>query len=347
MNCLPHHEEKNSGPCCGNLGRERYVWQTEVRTMIAPVIEPTPNDVESLALGIPPGGCRDWLAGIVMLTRWKEHILFVTVTTLLGVRFADQTVDSRLLLVWAANLLAVTFAFMVNDIEDAPDDALNPAKRARNPIAAGSLLPSQGYVASFLTAMAAALLYSFLNITVFRLGIACLVLGILYSWRPLRLKAIPLADIVSHSLLLAGLQLLCAYFTFASRGDIAQWLPPFVFVTAISAYGQLFNEVRDLDFDRKARLKHTASVLGPRIAQLLMICALAGAGAAVVYAVLFELIPWWVLLLTTFLGVVLLAQVMFRIRRHETPAGSNLHNPILGIGVLSIAVWITVEHFAR
>ena len=281
--------------------------------------------------------------GVITLTRWKEHVLFVTVTTLLGVQFAGEALDARLFLVLTANWLAVAFAFMINDVEDAPDDALNPAKQARNPIAARTLSPLQGYAASTLAALAAASVYAFLNPTAFRLGIACLVLGVLYSWRPVRLKRIPLIDIVSHSLLLAGLQLLCAYFAFAPQGDVRRWLPPFVFVTAISAYGQLFNEVRDLDFDRKACLTHTAAVFGPRIAQLLMVCALATAGAAAVYAIVFDLVPWWALLLTVILGVALLGQLLLQIRRREALTESDLHNPALTVGVLVIVAWMAVD----
>jgi 4-hydroxybenzoate polyprenyltransferase len=282
--------------------------------------------------------------GIITLTRWKEHVLFVTVTTLLGVQFAGETLDARLFLVLTANWLAVAFAFMINDVEDAPDDALNPAKQARNPIAAGTLSPLSGYTASFFTALAAASVYAFLNPTAFWLGIGCLVLGVFYSWRPVRLKRIPLIDILSHSLLLAGLQLLCAYCAFAPDSDVRRWLPPFVFVTAVSAYGQLFNEVRDLDFDRKARLTHTAAVLGPRIAQLLMVGALTAAGGAVIYAIAFALVPWWALLLAVILGVVLLGQLILRIRRREVLTGSSFHNPALMAGVLAIVVWMAVDH---
>ena len=316
--------------------------------MIAPVSDPglIPESLRPRK-EVGPSAGRNGLVGIVALTRWKEHILFVTVTTLLGVRFAGESVDSRLPLVWAANCLAVTFAFMFNDVEDAPDDALNPAKKARNPVAAGTLSSTYGYATSFLTALVAAVLYSFLHPTALWLGIASLVLGVLYSWRPVRLKAIPALDILSHSMLLAGMQLLCAYFAFAPVGDLRQWLPPFVFVTAISAYGQLFNEVRDLDFDRKAGLRHTAVVWGPRVAEVLMACALFAAGVPVLYETLSGLIPWWVLLVAVILGVALLRQAMLRVRGHGPLTGSNLHNPSLAIGILAIAVWMAVDHVAR
>ena len=311
----------------------------KIRTMIAPV-----SDAQEAreAIGLITGQ-RRWLAGIIALTRWNEHALFVTVTTLLGVQFAGAALDMRLPLVLVANWLAVSFAFMINDIEDAPDDALNPAKRTRNPVAAGILSPLHGYTASWIVAAAAASLYSFLNVAAFRLGIACLALGVLYSWRPVRLKSIPVMDLLSHSLLLAGFQLLSAYFAFVPGGAVGRWLPPLVFVTAISVYGQLFNEVRDLDFDREARLTHTAAVFGRRIAQILMACALMAAGAAVVYAMLFDLVPWWTLFLAVLLGGVLLGQLLLETRRREPLTAGGFHNPALAIGVLAIVVWMAVD----
>ena len=73
------------------------------------------------------------VSGLVQLTRWQETIPFVVPLTLMGALMALQTagdgqgVDLRLLAVMAANILVVTYAFMINDIEDAPDDARDPA----------------------------------------------------------------------------------------------------------------------------------------------------------------------------------------------------------------------------
>ena len=82
------------------------------------------------------------MTGLVQLTRWQETVPFVVPLTLMGALMALQTaadgqgVDLRLLAVMAANILVVTYAFMINDIEDAPDDARDPARAIRNPISA-------------------------------------------------------------------------------------------------------------------------------------------------------------------------------------------------------------------
>src|SRR5476649_1892893 len=93
------------------------------------------------------------IRGIIRLTRHTEYVATVIATTLIGVVFTGLHLDTagivRLLLVLIANFLAVCFSFMINDIEDAADDAASNAKAKRNPISAGVLTPRLGYFASF------------------------------------------------------------------------------------------------------------------------------------------------------------------------------------------------------
>ncbi len=44
---------------------------------------------------------------------------------------------------------------MINDVEDAPDDALNPEKVHRNPVSAGLLTPRTARLISFIVALIA------------------------------------------------------------------------------------------------------------------------------------------------------------------------------------------------
>jgi 4-hydroxybenzoate polyprenyltransferase len=242
------------------------------------------------------------LSGIWQLTRFKEYVSFVIITTLLGAAAGQGSFGWLLIRVLVANWLAVGFAFMINDVEDAPDDALNPAKALRNPISAGTLSPRIGRLLSYLVAALAALLYAAVGLGPFLAGLACLILAYLYSWRPIRLKTIPLADLVSHAALLAGLQFLTAYLAFGG-GPGWQWILPLGFVVAISLYGQLFNELRDFDGDLKAGVTHTASYIGRRAAHQLMMAWL-GIGGVLTIVSLFviRLIPAWVLILAVILA---------------------------------------------
>jgi len=285
------------------------------------------------------------LKGIIDLTRWKEYVVFVIVTTFLGAQVTGAPIDGRLLLVLVANWLAVGFSFMINDVEDAPDDALNPAKLNRNPVSAGVLSVPLGYVASFVVAVLAAIAYAPLGATPFWIGFACLVVGFLYSWRPVRFKRIPVFDFISHCMLLAGFQFLCAYFTFAPNGG-GQWIAPFVFVVAISMYGELFNEVRDLEGDLKAGVTHTAAVIGSRATHVLMYALLAAGSLAFIYSVIVGLIPVWVLAVLIVLGAIVLVRPMLQMRRGSAvDLVGPLHVPAQLVGALTMIVWVVGGFF--
>jgi 4-hydroxybenzoate polyprenyltransferase len=71
-----------------------------------------------------------------------------------------QGVDLRLLAVTAANILVVAYAFMINDIEDAPDDARDPDRAKRNPVSSGRISISTGYNACRAVALVTMLLYA-------------------------------------------------------------------------------------------------------------------------------------------------------------------------------------------
>ena len=92
---------------------------------------------------------RDQIRGLIQLTRWKEYVPFVVPLTIIGALMAARPhgtlLDWRLIAVTLANILAVAYAFMINDIEDAPDDARDPARAARNPITSGRIPANIGY----------------------------------------------------------------------------------------------------------------------------------------------------------------------------------------------------------
>jgi len=145
------------------------------------------------------------ILALIRLTRFKEFTFFVIVTTFLGVAAGHGQFNCTLVGVLAANWLSVMFAFMINDVEDAPDDALNPRKIKRNPVSAGELSPGAARNASLVVAILAVILYAFLGLWPFLLGFCSLALGFVYSWRRIRIKNIAFLDLTSHCLMLAGL----------------------------------------------------------------------------------------------------------------------------------------------
>jgi 4-hydroxybenzoate polyprenyltransferase len=255
------------------------------------------------------------ITALIRLTRYREYLFFVIITTLLGARAAYGLFGWRLVLVLVANWLGVAFAFMINDVEDSPEDALNPAKVNRNPVSGGLLSIRDANIASFSVAAMALMAYSFLGVRPFLAGLVCLLLGFLYSWRPVRLKVIPCLDLISHCLMLAGLQYLAAYFSFQPNVP-GPWVFPFILVVTISLYGELFNELRDYKEDVRAGLTHTATLLGLRKTYWLMM-SLAVIGVCSGLATVFwaDLFPVWVLLLALALAAVFFLPALLRARK--------------------------------
>lgn len=237
----------------------------------------------------------DQLQALIQLTRWKEYVAFVIPLTLLGALLAARPqngmLDLRLVAVTAANILAVAYAFMINDIEDAPDDALDPARAAKNPITSGRLGVRIGYAACRVVAAITLVLYAFGGLSVLGIGIATVLLSHLYSWRPVRLKAWPVTDIVSHSLMLSGLLLLAGYFIYDSQPGLV-WLVA-AGATLVSVYGQLYNQLRDYHMDKAAGLYNTAIILGENYTRKMMYLTIALAGACILAAAIQGVFPVW------------------------------------------------------
>jgi 4-hydroxybenzoate polyprenyltransferase len=287
---------------------------------------------------------RRLVRGLLQLTRYKEYVLFVTVTTLLGAKLGGGTFDLRLLIVLVANILVVGFAFMYNDVEDAADDALDARKAKRNPISAGMISPRIGKAACVAVSGAVLGLYTLLGGMALLLGALCLALAFLYSWRVARLKAVPVADLLTHSLSLAGLQFLCAYFAF-DQGKPYSWLF-FAFVALVSVYGELNNELRDIEVDRRAGIRHTADLLGVRRTKGLMIGSLVAALAVLAIFLALEMIPLWLLIVPLVIAPMLFAEHLWRLVRGQADVMNEreaMHDPAMLAGLLTCVVWFVAD----
>lgn len=238
------------------------------------------------------------IGGLIQLTRWREHIIYDVPLTLLGALLAVQasggSLDWRLIMVILANLFAVAYAFMINDIEDAPDDARDPARAAKNPISSGRINVRVGYAVCRMIAVIALGLYAFGGVEVFLIGLGTLFLSHLYSWRAVRLKAYPVTDIVSHSLMLSGLLMLAGYYLYHNQPGIVWFVA--AGVTLISVYGQLYNQLRDYDMDKAAGLNNTAIILGERNTRIALYLTIALAAACLLAAIVQGVFPLWLAL---------------------------------------------------
>jgi 4-hydroxybenzoate polyprenyltransferase len=165
--------------------------------------------------------------------------------------------------------------------------------------------------------LVAVILFAFLNNWPLIFGLLTLILGYLYSFRGVRLKTLVFFDVFSHCLMLAGLQFLCGYFTYTTRLT-QHWFWPFTFVMSISIYGELYNEIRDLEGDRTAQLRHTAIILGDRASHILMLTTLVvGIFSGAVSFIVIDLIPLWVFAIMAILAALFVLPPVLKLRRSD------------------------------
>ena len=286
--------------------------------------------------------------GVIRLTRWREYVPFVVPMTVFGALIATHTnntseFDWRIILVMIANVLAVAYGFMINDIEDAPDDAREADRAARNPVANGEITRFQGWVASGGVAVITLTLYALAGIWPFIIGLITMALCHLYSWRPVRLKAWPVTDILSHSLMLSGLLFLSGYFTYDTNPGLV-WLVAGA-ATLVSVYGQLYNQIRDYDMDCAAGLNNTVIMVGKNNARYLMYSSVAMALILMLYAMYAHVVPLWML------AVPLIAVPIWIFQRGPKtdmrggeavdPTGNMQVQFILGANMM-IAIWLVI-----
>ncbi len=283
---------------------------------------------------------------VMRLTRWREHVPYtvplVVCGAMLAVHLDGGQLSWQLLPVVLANILAMAFAFMINDIEDAPDDANSPWKKERNVISSGLLTNTEASVITGLVFATSLALYAFGGWKTLGAGGLTLVLSYLYSAHPFRLKARPVVDILSHVLMLSGLMIFSGYLIYATYPSAA-WFP-ILGVTLFSMYGQLYNQLDDFEVDQQAGLRNTAIVLGKRKSQLLLFFTLVLAIGCVIASIVFGAFPAWLLPIAI---VTILTLVMFDWNtdmRGNASSGSGMtQKPILILFNILMLMWLVGE----
>jgi len=212
---------------------------------------------------------------------------------MLAVYLNDAVLDWRIALVLVANILAVSSAFIINDVVDAEDDALDPDKREKNIISSTTTISQQtGVMAFWLVALSALALYLISGWWAIFWGVVGISLAYMYSMNPFRLKARPLVDIVSHVVGAGSLPLIIGYFLYDNSPGVAWYV--ILAMTFISAYGQFYNQLDDFEIDAAAGLKTTTIVIGKSRARLLMYAFVTLSVLCMALAILMNAFPPWV-----------------------------------------------------
>lgn len=165
----------------------------------------------------------------------------------------------KTILVFFANLFLTAFGYVFNDVEDAEDDYHDVEKRKRNPISSGEITKRQSYLFSFLLLSAGLSLLLFVNASVFILGLIFAFVGFIYSWKSLRLKSIPIWDLISHVFFLGVLQFLITYLAFR---PLDLFVAPFLMIIIpFSVMNEIIGELKDLNVDKKTNITNTVQKL--------------------------------------------------------------------------------------
>lgn len=286
---------------------------------------------------------------VIQLSRYQEYLQFVTINTLLGLLVTSTLITTSsiytFLVVLIANFLAVCSSFMINDVEDAADDAQNPNKKNRNPVSAGRISKKQAWIITLLVSAGSISFYFFINPLVFLIGTINVTIGLLYSWNQTRLKKLPIIDVLSHSMFLGGLLFLTSYASFSQNLQLSiEWILPVLFISAISARGELVNELRDYTYDKKAGLKHTAVFIGPKLATPLMHGFGFIGGITFMISIIFGIIPLWILpAIITFFALSYTYMAIFSPPHTQKTRGDLFNDAGLISILLSLIFWLIIK----
>lgn len=213
-----------------------------------------------------------------------DIVLFYLTLLALATIVSLAPIDAKWFALATSSYLMTIFSFVYNDIEDAQDDAksmykyIDPVnhlllalgiknrrntggKRFRNPFSYGEISPRSGYITLFLLGILSLLLGftgggSEAALVVF----TSLMTGLAYSHNIIRLKSRPLLDLLSHSYLLAGSQILL--FVVSYQHFRLETLIVLLGAMIYSIGSDLENEYRDFEDDRLSSIINTSTIIG-------------------------------------------------------------------------------------
>ncbi len=270
------------------------------------------------------------IKGLIKLSRLSAYFYAVVITTLVGVTTSRSIIDWKLFIVVAGNLLGVSFAFVVNDIKDAPDDVLSGQKTNRNPISSGLVTTKTARLVAFSAAILSLGLLALLGYWTLAIGCLNIFLGFFYSIRRVRSKVIAFRSILSHSLLIAGLPFMAGYFTYTSR-LAGQWFWPFIFLLTISITGELHHQGQQVADGRTADRQQDDEFIGERAWHFLLITLMVivtFSGVMTIFII--QLFPGWAVLTWAVLVIIFLLPPLIRVfqGKRETRIWESFQKPL-------------------
>ena len=189
-------------------------------------------------------------------TRINEYLhVLVFIFPLIFIIYPSGILSYKTIAIFFANLFLTAFVYMFNDLEDAEDDYHDLNKRKRNPIASGEIEKIPSYFLNFFLLFIGLSLLTFINYSVFILGIILAIVGFFYSWKPLRLKSKPIVDLISHVISLGVLQFFITYLAFRSLDLFV--IPFLMVIIPFSVINEILHEYQDFEIDKKTNINNS------------------------------------------------------------------------------------------
>jgi len=193
---------------------------------------------------------------------WRAYIGIAFLGFVRGIEASPfNTLIYRALRFTVTIILYLAFTFSINNCFDIKCDAHKGVKVKRNPIAAGRITFREGLILSLCTASVGSVLsYLWFDENCFLIYLTMLLLSGAYSAPPLRLKSVPMMDLLSHSLFFGSLLYL---YGLLSNGGIN--LQEASLAASISLYSiilELRNHLEDYEADLNSETRTTVCYMG-------------------------------------------------------------------------------------
>ncbi|MCX6819074.1 MAG: UbiA prenyltransferase family protein [Candidatus Aenigmarchaeota archaeon] len=196
---------------------------------------------------------------LLMLTRWKDWISILLILVLAYfITLHTASVYTDLVFMLVAFSLSLAFGFAINDYFDAPYDKMKPI--VRNVISKNLISKLHAAVfCIFLLVACIVIGYYFLSFKTFVLLVALCILYFVYSSPPFRMKERAYLGIINHGmfypiLFVAGYTANLSFNAEAVIFSISAFM--------LSLLGDITQEIRDMDVDKKSKFKTTALEMG-------------------------------------------------------------------------------------
>jgi 4-hydroxybenzoate polyprenyltransferase len=198
---------------------------------------------------------------ILILARLEAYMPVCFLSTMVGLNIAGGSHNlASLFIIGLTNMFAMASTCAFNDAEDAPEDKL--ARSTRNIIALGKASKSTGYIVAVGSGIISLSLAIIAGGTVFLIIAALIVIAFLYSWRPVRLKAMPFWDLSTHAIM-GGLMFLSSAWSYGIFWDGHVLSVCLIFSLGI-CLALLAHQLYDYEDDIAAKITTTVVVLGKR-----------------------------------------------------------------------------------